>query len=109
MRFLDFLVRFLFLVRGRSSIPGNRFVMDLWSIVFGQQVSGDLLADELVVGLVLIEGFNHVIAVSVCRRYWIIRIVSRCIRVTHDIQPMTSPFFAISVAAKKSIDNLFES
>ena len=32
--------------------------------LFRQQVAGDLLSDELVIGLVVIEGINHVVAVA---------------------------------------------
>src|SRR5262249_35718016 len=74
----------------------------------GEDVARDLLADELVVRLVFVERFDDIVAVTISRSHWIIRIVSGRVRVTRDIEPMPSPFFAVSLRPEQTINDLLE-
>ena len=61
----------------------------------GEQITCDLLADEFVVGLVLIKRSNDPIPVAPCVRQRMIGVFAGGVCVAHDIKPMPSPLFPV--------------
>ena len=60
-----------------------------------QLVAGNLLHDELVIGLVLVEGVDDIVAIAPCFRDVIVVLISRAVGVTGHIQPEPGPPFAV--------------
>ena len=74
---------------------------------FGQQVAGQMLADQVVVGNVGIQRPDQVVAVA--PRLGHIRVALAPVRfgVSHEIHPVTRPALAEMRRAKQTIDNVF--
>ncbi len=76
--------------------------------VIGKEfVSGELFLQETVVGFVLIERLNNVIAVAPGIRAVEVGSVAVGIGVADEIQPMAGPAFAIGGAVKELVDEAF--
>src|SRR5688572_17776630 len=70
---------------------GDNFLVLFGCACGGEQVAGQLLADELVIRQVLVHGFDDPIPVLVHLRNWIIRVVPRCVGIPNDIKPVPAP------------------
>ena len=75
----------------------------------GQQVAGDLLADELVVGLVDVEGVNHVVAIAIGVDVRQVFILPVGIGIAGHVEPMPAPPLAILRSGQQSIHQSRES
>ena len=58
-------------------------------------VTGDLLLNEPVVGLVRVEGADHVVAVAPSLRLRAIALVAVRLGVADEVEPVPPPFFAV--------------
>ena len=70
----------------------------------GQFIAGDLLADELVVGLVLIEGADHVVPVAPCFAFFSVPLVAIALGKADDIQPVAPPPLSIARTGQQRLD-----
>src|SRR5262249_25522028 len=86
----------------------GRLALGARADLFGQNVARDLFADELIVWFIFVERFDHVVAVTVGRDHRIIRIVAGRVRIAHDVEPIPAPFFAVSLTAEQTINDLLE-
>ncbi len=91
-------------VNSVAEVPGSDEDIGIFRSDF---VSGELLADELVVWFVLIEGFDHVIPVRPCIRTIAVLAVAIGLRVAGKIQPVLAPALAIARGFEKLLDELF--
>ena len=80
---------FVFFACGQGTVHTRR-------MMFGEQVTGDLFTDELIVGFVAVERIDHIVAITIGRRHRIIRIIARRVGVARQIKPMPAPLLAIS-------------
>ena len=74
-----------------------------WS---GQEVAGELFHNETVVGKVVVEGLNDVVAIAPGVRIKVIFVHAGGVGVAGDVEPMTSPAFAIVRRGKQAVDDL---
>ena len=74
-----------------------------------QQISGKLLADETIVGLVVDERLNHVVAILSGLRNGIIAAAAAGVGVAHNIQPHAAPPLTISFRREQALDQLLVS
>ena len=70
-------------------------------------VTRDLLAHELVVGLVIVERLDDVVAIRPDVLPIRILVVAIALRIAHQVQPMLRPTFAIARARQQFIHELF--
>ena len=73
-----------------------------------KQVSGDLLADEPVVGQVVVERLDDVVAVSPGVRIPVVLVVARGIGVAGDIQPVPAPAFPVERGGQQAVHDGLE-
>jgi len=73
-----------------------------------EDVAGDLFDDELVVGHVVIEGVDDVVAVLVCFGDGHVGAVAGGIGVASEVEPMASPALAVILRGEESIDEFGE-
>ena len=71
-----------------------------------QHVAGELFEDELVVGQVLVEGVDHVIAIRphLARHVLLVTIT---IRIARGVEPVASPTFPVVRRGEQLLDDLF--
>ena len=95
---------------GDREITGGRraFRVQLARAASREDVPGDLLAQELVVRFVRVEGIDDVIAIAPRERHRVVRSLARSIRVAHDIEPVASPAFAVMRRGQQAIDDFRE-
>ena len=74
----------------------GKFLGAILIVLVRHQVARDLLAHELIERLVLLNGPDDVIAIPVHLRYREIRCIAGGVRVSHYIEPVTSPVLAIA-------------
>ena len=74
----------------------------------GQQVAGQVLADELIVGHVVIESADQVVAILPGVGNCKVELVALRLGVAHHVEPMPRPALAIMGRVKEAIDDLFE-
>ena len=74
-------------------------------VAAGEQVAGDLLAHELVVGQVAIERVDDPVAIAVHLRNREIGVVARGVGVAHDIEPVTAPALAVARRGEQPVDD----
>ena len=97
------------IVRPQGEEPRRDLLLvTLASVAVRQQVAGDLLAYELVVGLVCVERIDHVVAVFPGDRERKIARPPDGFRVTRDVEPMAAPAFAETLRGKQAVDHLVE-
>ena len=70
-----------------------------------QEVTSNLLLDELVIGLVFIEGLNDVVAIAPGMRVEDVGLLATGFGISGDIQPMTAPAFAKAGRVQILIDD----
>ena len=72
--------------------------------IVGEQIAGELFADELVVGQVRVEGIDDVVSVS--KRIGVAEVFVETIRVgiACDIEPVSGPALSIGGAGEQSVD-----
>src|SRR5438132_116195 len=61
----------------------------------GEQVSGNMLADKLIVGEVLVERPDDIVTVAPCIKLVIVELVAIGLRESDQVQPMPSPTFDV--------------
>src|SRR6266849_7312108 len=83
--------------RGPSFESGCQ-ILGLW-----QQIASQLFAHKLIVGLVFVEGLNDVVAILESVSVDQIFIQTVRVRVTGDIQPVTSPTLAVARRSEQTI------
>ena len=71
----------------------------------GEQVAGDLLADELVEGFVRVERVDDVVPVFVHLRDRVVRVATRGVGVADDVQPVTAPALPIVRGGQQALDH----
>ena len=69
-------------------------------------VSGDLFADELIVGHIFVEGSHDVIAIAPDERFGRIALVTVCFGVADHIHPVPRPAFSELGRGEQSVDQL---
>ena len=69
-------------------------------------VAGQLLLDEVVVGLVLIEGADHVVAVSPCGRPFAVDREAVGFGEAREVEPVAGPTFAVPGIGEELVDHL---
>ena len=99
-----------FFVARAAFVLGHRIAMEGRGdeLVFGrlgQKVAGHLLDDELVVGLILVEGLDDPIAVGPDNSAWVGGITG-AIGVAGEVEPLTGPVFAVSVLGEEMGDDV---
>ena len=75
-------------------------------IISRDLVGGELLADELVVGLVLVEGAHHVVAIHPRLGAVVIGTVAVALGVAHHVEPVLTPAFAIAGTLEETVDEV---
>jgi hypothetical protein len=75
-------------------------------IVRPEFVCGDLLFRKTIVGLVVIEGLDYVIAIAPGFERVRVLFETGSIGITHQIEPMPAPFFSVARRDKQRIDKL---
>ena len=68
-----------------------------------QQVARDMLANQLVVGRVGIQGPNHVVPILICIRRVVVELVASGFCEPHQIQPMSTPAFTKLIGLEQLI------
>ena len=72
-----------------------------------QEVAGELFADELVEGAVLVEGVYDVVAVVVGEGIGRVLIGAVRVGVAYDVEPVTSPALSVVGRTKQPVDQVF--
>ena len=72
-------------------------------------ISGQLFPNELVIGLIAVEGANDVVAVPPGVRFSLVGLVTVGLSEAHQIKPMTSPLLAVMRGLQQAIDQVFPS
>src|SRR5579884_2956395 len=88
----------------------DRFVKPLLRMPAGirQQVAGQMFENELIVRHVGIKCSNDVITILIGVRDGIVELVSSCLGIAHEIEPMPAPALAEMRRVEQTIDNLFD-
>ena len=81
-------------LRGRARRAGKEFV------------AGELFADELVVGLVLVEGADDVVAVTPHLGAELVALVAVGVGVAHDVEPVPRPPLAVARVGEERVHKL---
>ena len=74
----------------------------------GKQVTGDVLAHELVVRHILVKGANHVIAIPPRLMFVVVVFVAVRLRITDQVQPMPRPPFAVMRRREQTVHHFLE-
>jgi len=74
-----------------------------------QLIPGKLLHDETVIGFVLIETADHIVPVPPGHGFGIVTLVAVGFGITHQIQPVASPFFPVVFGCQQMIDDFLVS
>ena len=69
-----------------------------------QEIPGDLLAEELVVGQVAVEGPDHVIAVAPRVRDRVVAVLARGIGIADHVEPLAAPLLSIGGRRQEPLD-----
>ena len=72
----------------------------------GQFVTGQLLDYELVIGLVVIERPDDVIAIPPGMRLVAVAFEGVCVGIANQIEPVSSPLLAVMLAGKEAVNHL---
>ena len=88
----------------RQVARGDRPLPTFLVVARVEQVSRDLLANELVVGFVVLEGIDDVVPVLVGFRHGKIARVPGSVRVANDVQPVASPALAVGRRRQQAVD-----
>ena len=72
----------------------------------GEDVAGDLLADEAVVGLVRVERGDDVVAVAPGVRAELVTFETMRVGIVGDIEPVAGPAFAVTRRGQQLVDQL---
>ena len=75
--------------------------------VWGEGVAGDLLADELVVGLVRVERLNDVVAVAPRIGAELVPLKAVGVRIVGDVEPVARPAFTEMGRGEEFVDQPF--
>ncbi len=75
--------------------------------VFSHRVPGNLFKDKAVVGFVLVEGPDYVVAVVVGIGPLVVGLEAGAVGVANDVQPMTGPAFPVTWVLKDFFNELF--
>ena len=86
---------------GREVVEAFQF-----EVVRKELVSGDLLLDEAVVGLVVVEGLDRVVPIAPGVGMVVLGVGS-AVGVPDDIQPMLPPAFPVTGRFEQFLDELF--
>ena len=70
----------------------------------GEKVAGDLLADELVEGLVGVEGVHDPVAILHGLAHGVVRAVAGGVGVAGDIEPVAAPALAVGRGGEQALD-----
>lgn len=81
----------------------DRVVRDL-----RQFVTSQLLTHKLIIRLVVVEGSNHVVAITPRVRLIAVAFKAVGVGTAHDIEPMPSPAFSIAGRLKQSVNHGFK-
>ncbi len=73
---------------------------------FANEVASELFADEAVVGLVVIERLNDVVAVGPCVWTFGVHLEAVGIGVTNHVEPVLRPAFSVTRGGEQGVDNL---
>ena len=77
-------------------------------LVAGQDVPGQLLADEPVVRLVLVERVDDIVAIAGGLGHGVIGVVTGRVGVVCDIHPVPAPSLAVMRRGEQAVDDLGE-
>ena len=93
-------------MRSQRKKPGRDLILlaVLWTVV-RQQVSSDLFLHEPVVGLVVVECPDHIVAIAPRHRKWQITGSPNGIGVADDIQPVPPPALAETIRLQQPLHN----
>ena len=89
---------------GRDGIECRAGFGGALRIGFGQQVTGDLQADEPVVGHVLVERADDEVPILVGVGPVLVEGVSVALGKSHQIQPVAAPAFSVVLAGQQPVD-----
>ena len=73
-----------------------------------QLVAGELLGDELVVRFVVVQGANHVVAITPYKGLGPVAFITVGLGVANQIEPMPAPAFAVVRRLEQVIDHALE-
>ena len=73
--------------------------------VLAHGITGDLLLDEPVIGRVVVEGADDIVAVGPGVRALGVHFKAVCVGITHNIQPVLRPAFAIARTGEEALDD----
>ena len=76
----------------------------LLGVVGLEQIAGNLLPDELVIGQIAIEGGDDVVAVPVGVRVGQILVETVRLRIADDVEPVPAPTFTVAGRVEQTID-----
>ena len=98
------------LVNAGAEVAGGDEVFWVLGFGFGAEVefvTGELLAHELVVGLVGVEGLHHVIAVAPGLRAVFVGAIAVGLGVADEVEPVARPLLAVTRAGEEFVHELF--
>ncbi len=72
----------------------------------GEQITSDLLLHELIVGEILVEGADHVVAITPGFLLLEIKFMAAGFRETDEIEPVPGPSLSIVRRGQQAVDNL---
>ena len=72
-----------------------------------EQITGDLLPNESVIGKVIVEGANHPVAVSPCFADGVVKLMAAGLGVANEVQPVPPPAFAETGRCEIHLDQTF--
>ena len=102
----EFLVRRLIVPDAEPVKAGGD---DAVGICVHEFITGELLADEMVVGLVVVESTNDVIAITPGIRLVAVALVAVRLGEADEVEPMPPPLFAVMGRGKQAIHERFPS
>ncbi len=89
--------------------PGGDELFGALRVIFrGQQIARQLLAQELVIGLVLVERLDDVVAIPPGVRKGEVDVLARALRVACHVQPVTAKAFAEMRGVEQPVHHLLE-
>ena len=73
------------------------------------RIAGDLFSDELVVGFVVVERGDDVVAEVVGAEAFAVGLESVALSEAHDVEPVARPAFAVAWAGERAVDEFLPS
>src|SRR5688500_17451597 len=87
----------------REETRGYDFFALVGHIIEGKEVACYLLADEFIVGQILVEGADHRVTVPPRKGIGHIDVLAARLRIARDIQPVAAPVFTEALGGEQIV------